>query len=571
MMHNHRLANLGASTIQTHFTAYHHRFKAITARSKACFERRDWSSARADAAVRLSLYGQATDRVEGEIRALLDEHVDTRSIWSAMKRRYADLIRTRKDRELAETFFNSVSRRIFATVGVDPNIEFVSSEFNRPEDRSQGSVYQCYFFTGSLEALLQKILRDQHFEARFADPERMVPAAAGRIRTHLGDPPGIETIEVLTQPFFRARAAYLVGRIVHGRGITPLVIALHHLEEGLTIDAVIMDQDAVSILFSFTRAYFHVLSEKPSAVVAFLMSILPRKRVAELYTAIGYHKHGKTELYRDILTHTAQCGEDRFEPSPGQPGLVMIVFNMPNDDLVVKLIRDRFRNPKQTTRQRVMQKYDLVFKHDRAGRLVEAHPFEHLKFERCWFSEALLEKLLHEAGQTVHLEDDHVVFEHVFLQRRVIPLDVYLHQADRASAESAVIEYGNAIKDMAVSNIFPGDMLLKNFGVTRHGRVVFYDYDELSLITRCNFRKLPDSDPHGAELFDEPWYFVDVDDVFPEEFARFLGLSAELKDVLMRHHGDLFDIAFWLNAQEAVRAGTVPHILPYDAEYRLHP
>jgi isocitrate dehydrogenase kinase/phosphatase len=217
-----------------------------------------------------------------------------------------------------------------------------------------------------------------------------------------------------------------------------------------------------------------------------------------------------------------------------------------------------------------MKKYDLVFKHDRAGRLVEAHPFEHLKFDRCWFSDHLLEQLLREAAQTVRLENEHVVLEHVFIQRRLTPLDIYLTQADPASAEAAVIEYGNAIKDLAVSNIFPGDMLLKNFGVTRHGRVVFYDYDELSLVTHCNFRKMPNSELNGAELFDEPWFFVDDNDVFPEEFERFLGLPPALKDVLMRHHADLFDAGFWQDAQKAVRTGTMPHILPYDAGYRLN-
>jgi isocitrate dehydrogenase kinase/phosphatase len=249
----------------------------------------------------------------------------------------------------------------------------------------------------------------------------------------------------------------------------------------------------------------------------------------------------------------------------------MIVFNMPKDDLVIKLIRDRFQNPKETTRQEVLQKYDLVFKHERAGRLVEAYPFEHLKFERCWFSVELLDELLSQAAQTVRMENDHVVIEHAYVQRRVTPLDVYLKEADTYSAEAAVVEYGNAIKDLAVSNIFPGDMLLKNFGVTRLGRVVFYDYDELSLVENCNFRKIPDTGSMAAELSEEPWYFVDVDDVFPEELQRFLALPPDLKKVFMDHHTDLFDVAFWQQAQAKIRSEGKPFLLPYAARYRLNP
>jgi isocitrate dehydrogenase kinase/phosphatase len=567
-MSSQRLAESVGAAIQTHFNAYQRRFKEITLRTRAAFERRDWTGVQVDAAERLALYGRSIDRVETQVRNLLAERIGDKPVWRRMKADYAARIGSQPDWELAETFFNSVTRRIFATVGVDPQIEFVSSEFARPQPTPHAAVYRRYPVAGALEDAVIQILQNCRFETGFANLEKDVRS----IRNRIGEKTGtatVEAIEVAREIFFRGMEAYVIGRIVTDTDTVPMVLAVQHLDKDLKVAAVILDADGISILFSFTRAYFHVLTDRPYDLVAFLKTIMPRKRVAELYTEIGYNKHGKTILYREILAHTSQCGGDQFTLSPGRPGMVMVVFNMPNDDLVIKLIRDRFQRPKETTRQKVMQKYDLVFKHDRAGRLVEAHPFEHLKFERCWFGENLLRQLLGQAARTVRLENDHVVIDHAYVQRRVTPLDVYLKAADRPSAEAAVVEYGNAIKDLAVSNIFPGDMLLKNFGVTRHGRVVFYDYDELSRVDSCKFRKIPDAPSPAAELSEEPWYFIGDHDVFPEELQRFIGLPADLKKVLLDRHADIFDVVFWQQAQSRIRSGQTHFLFPYSRRYRL--
>ena len=113
------------------------------------------------------------------------------------------------------------------------------------------------------------------------------------------------------------------------------------------------------------------------------------------------------------------------------------------------------------------------------------------------------------------------------------PLDIYLQQATPEEANQAIIDYGQAIKDLAVTNIFTGDMLLKNFGVTRHGRLVFYDYDELRPLTDCNFRKFPQAMSYEDELAAEPWFHIGEDDVFPEEFLRFMGLPNNVKETFL--------------------------------------
>jgi isocitrate dehydrogenase kinase/phosphatase len=567
-----RLANLGAQAILERFNTFHSAFKDITRRAAERFLDRDWHGLQDDAIKRLDLYRQAADAIEDIIRRLLGDRVKDKLAWAGMKAVYSGRIFHQDDRELAETFFNSITRRIFTTVGVDPRIEFVDSDFDTPPAPSIPELGRSYSPDADPVDSIRAILEDCGFDAKFRDPAAQATAVARRIRSQLsarGTDCVVERIDMVGSIFFRNKEAYLVGRIVTASDTLPLAIALHHPPGGIVVDAVLLDEDSLSILFSFTRSYFFVCTERPCHLVHFLKSIIPHKRTAELYTAIGYNKHGKTELYRDIVGYTIECTNEQFEFSPGQRGMVMIVFNMAQDDLVIKLIRDRFRNPKSTTRRAVVEKYDLVFKHDRAGRLVEAHAFEYLKFDRCWFSDELLDELLREAADTVEVVQDEVILGHAYVERRVTPLDVYLPAAETSAAASAVIDYGNAIKDLAVSNIFPGDMLLKNFGVTRHRRVVFYDYDELCPLTDCHFRKLPPPRTTEDELESDPWFFVDENDVFPEEFPRFLGLPSELQKVFMKHHSDLFDVEFWQRAQTAIRSGEIISVLPYLPQHRL--
>jgi isocitrate dehydrogenase kinase/phosphatase len=570
-----QLARTGAEAIFESFDSFHNQFKAITLRAGNRFLNREWPGVQKDAAQRLGLYRNMIGEIEVEIRRLLEDALIDRSVWIAMKSVYSGLIRRRNDWEIAETYFNSVTRRIFFTVGVDPQIEFVNTEFDTPPTSTSNNVYRSYLpKNGSTDAaeLLLRILKDCEFKVKIQNPDQWAAAAAEQILRHVetgNEFTPVERIDVAGSIFYRSKGAYLLGRIMTAKCQWPLAIALQHPKEGIEIDAVLLDEEGLSILFSFTRSYFLACTDRPYDLVRFLKSIMPHKRIAELYNAIGYNKHGKTELYRDIVHFTSECGSEQFTLSPGKPGLVMIVFNMAHDDLVIKLIRDRFRSPKTTTRNEVIEKYDLVFRHDRAGRLVEAHTFEHLKFDRCWFSDELLDELRKEAHETVVIQESDVIIRHAYVERRVTPLDMYLRTAGPESASVALVDYGNAIKDLAVSNIFPGDMLLKNFGVTRHGRVVFYDYDELCPLMGCNFRKIPPARFEEDELADEPWYLVGPNDVFPEEMARFLGLSPELFKILMQHHADLFGVAFWLKAQDAIRAGEIIHILPYPQNKRL--
>jgi isocitrate dehydrogenase kinase/phosphatase len=566
------LAVRGAGLIREGFLAFHHQFQSITTRAHSRFENRDWAGIQKDAQERLVLYNRVVMQVVGRLQDLLGDDYKNKVVWASMKQSYSPLIEDLEDLELAETFFNSTTRRIFATVGVDPEIEFVASDFENPNLQFEIPIYRSYPLDRPCSRLVLEILQDYPFRVSYADLAGDAALAARQIESHLKSlqlAEKVEAVDMLRPVFYRNKGAYIIGRIRFSGGYIPLVFSLRHPLPGLTLDAVLLMEDDVSIIFSFTRSYFHVESARPRQLISFLKTIMPVKRIAELYISIGYNKHGKTELYRDLLKHLAKS-TDQFQTARGEKGMVMLVFTLPSYDLVFKVIRDHFSEPKNTSRQDVMDRYQLVFKHDRAGRLVDAQEFEHLSFDTDRFSQELLEELLEGAPSSIKVEGGSVSIRHLYIERRLTPLNLYLEEAGSEAAREAVIDYGYAIKDLAATNIFPGDILLKNFGVTRHGRVVFYDYDELGLLTTCRFRSIPKASSLHQEFEASPWFYVGPHDIFPEEFKTFLGLQGELRDVFVEHHTDLFEANFWRSIQERLESGEIVDIYPYRQSRRLH-
>lgn len=566
-----RLANLAAQAIKAAFVDFEDRFRIVTRRARIRFEERDWHGMAADARERLDLYSAAARQTAQAVEGLMGERVSDRLVWAGMKAVYSGMIADLPDRELGETFFNSVTRRIFSTVGVDQRIEFVDTDFDPPLPEHQRPVYRSYGRHEDVTELMKAFIDDAGLSDLFADLEGEAACAAERVADYLRSIGGLRVVdraEVVDAVFYRGTGAYIVGRLFSGSQTTPIVLAILHPEEGARIDAALLDENQVSILFSFTRSYFHVDVDRPSALVQFLRRLVPRKRQAELYISIGLNKHGKTELYRELLRHIATSGE-KFEMAAGTRGLVMVVFTLPGFDMVVKVIKDRFPPNKQVTHEQVRDRYRMVFHRDRAGRLIDAQEFEHLEFDRSRFSDDLASILEEECTKAVTVGSDTVAIHHAYIERRVIPLDLYLRDADPAAAEEAVLDYGQCIKDLAASGVFAGDLLIKNFGVTRHGRVVFYDYDELTTLDACVFRTMPVASSYEDEMSAEPWFAVGPDDVFPEEFARFLGFGGDLKDALLERHGDLFSAAAWRDWQERTGEGEIIEVFPYADEERL--
>ena len=567
------LPSRAAAMIRDGFEVYEAEFNRISQRARLRFEQRDWKAGQQDALARLELRGRILTRVVEWIQQLLGHWVSDRELWAAMKAEFSALIARRADWQFGETFFNSVTRRIFATVGVDPSIEFVASDYASSPRPAGQRVYRTYPPQGSTATLLEAILRDFSFSTPWRDFPGDVRLGTAVLDRHLASSENgapLQAIDMAWPIFYRGKGAYLIGRMRRAETVAPFILALLHPAEGIQLDALLLEPNDASNVFSFTRSYFLVETKQPLELIHFLKSILPQKRVSELYTVIGRHKHGKTELYRELL-HRLEQTRESFVPARGDKGLVMVVFTLPSLDVAFKVIRDAFAPPKNTTRAEVKNKYALVFRQDRAGRLVDAQEFEHLAFDRSRFAPELLEELLSSCGENVSVTANQVHIAHLYAERRVIPLNLFIRETSDDRARSAIIDYGQCIRDLAATNTFPGDLLLKNFGVTRTGRIIFYDYDELCLVTDCNFRDLPLARNDEEEMSGEPWFYVGDRDVFPEEFLPFLGLSDPLRDAFLGAHAELLKPDFWRRAQELHRTGAIVHIFPYRSEKRLRP
>jgi len=567
-----RSARSGALVIRRGWEAYRAEFRRLTREARGHFERRDWRATQETAAERLALYRSSVASVRAELRDVLGDRFMDGATWRAMKPIFGETVVDRGDAELAQTYFNSVTRHVLVTVGVDPTVEFVDFDPRRTRYGPGPTIVRSYSCEAGAPEAVGRILDDRRWRAPYRDEAGDV-AAAGRAieREWSRQAPArrLASIDLIDPVFYRGTGAYVVGRAVgHDGFVLPLILVLVHGEAGIEIDAVLLSTREFRIVFSFTRAHFLVDAERPSDVVALLSDLMPKKPIAEIYISLGHPKHGKTELYRDLYGHLRRS-MDHFEHAPGDTGMVMIVFGLQAFDYVFKVIRDEFAPPKTSSREHVKERYELVFRHDRAGRLIEAQEFEHLTFERWRFTPELLDELVHAASLEVTVTDTEVAIARVYVERRVRPLNLFLREADEEAGHRAVEDYGQAIRDLAQTNIFPGDLLLKNFGVTRQGRVTFYDYDELCLVTDCVFRDLPTARTAGEELAAEPWYYVGEHDVFPEEFIHFLGLPKTLREVFLAHHADVLTADFWRELQARHAAGEVLDVFPYGASRRL--
>ncbi len=553
------------------FDDYNASFADITRRARRRFERGERAGMRRDSVSRLNLYDRSVNEAISRLEQHLDERLFSRTLWSGIRRHYGELIEGQLDAELYKTFFNTISRRLHKTRGVDPAIEFIALDIE-PTDRITHPVSRLiYAVGGDLERTFSRILDDHQFRLAYRDQAADAVALAAKLSAVFAEDasPDVLAIELLETVFYREGRAYLLGRAYGAERYVPCVIALCRSPDGIYADALLTTRRQVSIIFGYTFSYFMADLPTVGDAVLFLRTLLPDKPVEELYTVLGRVKQGKTERYRAFFRHLQARPEEKLVEADGQRGLVMLVFTLPSFPLVFKLIRDHFAPVKKFGRRQVIERYHLVFRHDRVGRLIDAQEFKDLRFPREQFSPELLEELQKECGRNLQVDSDGIVIRHCYVERRLRPLDLYIAEADEAAADAAVLDYAQAVKDLARSNIFAGDLLPKNFGVTRSGRVIFYDYDELRLMTECRFRRLPPSRDDIMELNDEPWFNVDDNDVFPEQFPRFMGLSSRHLDLLREHHSDLFDPAWWQAVHARLKAGEALDVPPYSPAARL--
>lgn len=567
-----------ARVILDGFDKHYRLFRHASQAARRHFEQMTWTQAQSEARERIAFYDS---RVRECVQMLEDEYDEaelTDNVWREVKLHYIGLLTDHRQPELAETFFNSVCCKMLHRAYYNNDFIFVrpavSTEYIEPAEGVP--VYRVYYpARDGMRNAVRRMVTNFQLACDFSDLERDIAQVETRLQDMLGTAP-VEPnhqIQVLSSLFYRNKGAYIVGKVVNGNRDHPFVIpVLHNRKGALILDTVLSDHGLIVTLFSFTRAYFLVDMEVPSAYVRFLRTMLPNKPRSEIYTMLGLQKMGKSAFYRDFLHHLAHSS-DSFQTAPGIRGLVMVVFSLPSFPYVFKAIKDSFPAPKETTRELVKEKYLLVKYHDRVGRMADTLEYSNVAFPRSRFSEELLAELKAVAPSLVEEEEDQIIVRHLYIERRMTPLNIWLTEAeaagDEAKLEHGVREYGNAIKDLVAANIFPGDMLYKNFGVTRQGRVVFYDYDEIEYITDCNFRDIPAPRNEEDEMASEPWYPVAKNDVFPEQFGVFLLGNPRVRALFMKYHADLLTADYWRQRKQRIEEGQVEDVFPYPQEIRF--
>lgn len=565
-----------AQAIVEGFDRHYRLFSAAARGAKARFEKADWRGQLDAQRDRIAFYDLRVDEAVERLHRQFKASELPRETWHQVKLHTIGLLIEHHQPELAETFFNSVTTKILHRRDFRNDLIFVrpalSTDYLENDEPAAVPTYRAYYPTReTLHETCMRVITNFQLEVEFEDLARDVADVVHALLRSLGNARlrANFQVQVLSSLFYRNKGAYIVGKVVNGFVELPFALPILHGEGGLlAIDTALIGEDDLLLLFSAARAYFMVDMGVPSATVHFLRTLMPRKTRAELYSQVGLQKQGKALFYRDLLMHLRHSS-DKFRIAPGIPGMVMLVFDLPSFPVVFKVIKDFFPAPKDTTREQVMAKYLLVKQHDRVGRMADTLEFSNVALPRNRFDDELMAELKRWCPSLLEDDGQTLVIRHAYIERRMVPLNIYLQDANPRQIEHAVIEYGNAIKDLVAANVFPGDMLWKNFGVTRHGKVVFYDYDEIETLTDCNFRRVPAPRNEQEEMSDEPWYPVRPRDVFPETFEPFLLGNPAVRQVFMAHHADLLDAGYWQQQKERILAGYVHDVFPYDPSRRF--
>ena len=567
-----RSNNIAASILE-HFDRHFSIFIDLTRTAHKHFEQGDWAEGRATISKRISLYDKRVNEAISDLQKNYQQSYLNVQLWKDVRHQYLGLLNRHDRPELAETFYNSVFTGLFSRHYYNNQNIFVRPAISTERIEGETPVFTSYYpQQAGWARCVYKILKYCNIDLPFENIRRDTKNILNAIEERMQFPNYIAThfqLQVLKPVFYRNKAAYVIGRALNGPDKVPFIIAILRNPDGsIYVDTLITHADDIANLFSFSRSYFMVEADPPSAIVRFLSSILPSKSTADIYTSIGFHKQGKAEFYRDFLYHLRHS-TDKLTIAPGIKGMVMVVFTLPSYPYVFKVIKDRFPPPKETTQQKVIDQYRLVKSLDRVGRMADTWEFSYAAFPINRLQKSLLQLLQEEIPEKITIEDEHIIIEKIFIEHRLVPLNIFLDEAGPDDADRVIREYGGAIKEISLSGIFPGDLLTKNFGVTRHKRVIFYDYDEIIPVNECNFRKIPPPRYPEDELADTPWYSVNPNDIFPEEFEEFLITNPEYKKILQKYHSELFDHRYWQQIQQLVKDGEFPDIIPYSKDIRF--
>ena len=558
-------AQILSDWIQQVFDGFYRDFCAIPAKAKAAFEASAFQQSLQNSHDRLTLYGERMHALARTLAAEYPDAIAAPELWDRLEQHYTAAVAGRYEADLALAFLHSVRRAVFMD-----NWTPVDYAVDIKTQSSRDSEVMLSRAVDAVDAgLIQEMLAIPSFDIPFrdaaGDSERAADKVDRALRTR-GLADRIAAVDVIRGGFFRNRGVYVVGRIrLHGGSVVPLILALLHDEVGIYIDAVLTDEPEAHNLFSTTRANFIVTNDHYHELAEFLHQIMPKRPLGLHYSSLGFNHFGKVAVMDEL---TAELADDDavFDTAVGFPGTVAIGFQVPGSVYNLKVIRD---HPTENYKwgdfagvESVLEKYRRVHDINRTGSMLDNAIYYNVTLPKSHFASGLLSELVEDASNAVSLRGTTVFFQHLIVQRKMIPLPVFLEQAPREDCERAVISLGQCIKNNMAANIFNRDLDGRNYGVGSHIRVYLFDYDALETFTDVKIRS--NQDRFDGEEDVPGWFFEDGVVFLPEEIESGLRIAdRDLRRLFRSVHGDLLEVEYWQHIQDELRHGNVPQIQVY--------
>ena len=553
------------------FDEYYRDFCAIPEMAKSAFESRDFPQSIENSRQRLTLY---SERMYAFAKTLMSEYpkaVNAGALWDQLELFFREATAGRYEADLALAFLHSVRRVVFFDewYPVDYQVGIKSATTD------DGGAILTIDTAEISETLISNMLSITEFSIPYRDKESDVARAAARVNADFAERAltnQIETVDVVQGGFYRNRGVYVVGRVrLTGGEVIPLILALEIDERGIYIDAVLSDEAQAHNLFSTTRANFIVTNDHYHELAQFLHGIMPKRPLGLHYSSIGFNHFGKVAVMEELAAEL-ESPEAIFDTAIGFPGTVAIGFQAPGSVYNLKVIRD---HPTENYKwgdfegvPSVLEKYRRVHDINRTGSMLDNAIYYNVTLPKKHFADTLLSEMLDAAGAAVSLRGEDVFFHHLIVQRKMIPLPVFLEQASPEECAEAVISLGYCIKNNMAGNIFNRDLDGRNYGVGSHIRVYLFDYDALETFTEVKIRS--NQDRYDGEEDIPSWYFEDGVIFLPEEIEWGLRISdPELRKLFRDVHGDLTSVPYWERIQEELREGKVPRIQVYPQSCRI--
>ncbi|MEO0911763.1 MAG: isocitrate dehydrogenase kinase/phosphatase AceK regulatory subunit [Pseudomonadota bacterium] len=546
-----------AEVVLAAFDAYHARFALIPELAKRAFEARDWAGAVALSQERLAIFSISLEEL-GRVIGPVPRDV---AFWAEVGAAVDRLVADRYEADLARAYFAALRRGVIGGA-------WAAEWFDHPRVESAADFVARFRPGAEMTAeCVAEILQLPEIDAPFADLVSDAAAVAARIRETL--PGALGAVEIVRAGFYRNRGAYIVGALEVAGVRHPLALALLHRPEGLIVDAVILKGSTMSHLFSSTLANFHVDVPQYHALVDFLHRLMPGRPHGQHYSTIGYNHVGKIAVYRQIMGEMAGAV---FDHAPGPRGSVALGFTAPDLPFVLKLIRDRptdqYKWGAFEGRAAVLAKYGIVHEYNRSGSMLDNIMYTDIALPAALFAEGFLAELLVEAGESVRREGADLVFAHLIVQRKLVPMPIFLEQCSAEDAEVAVIRLGQCIRNNAAMNVFNRDLDLRNYGVSSLRFVYLFEYDAVEPLTEVDVFTNAGREEGEEDVPD--WFFESGPVFLPEELETHLRLPGRgLRRLFREAHGELLTKGWWDRMKGWLAEGRVPRVRTYPISTQL--